>query len=92
MAGTRLLVSKDDFVRYDNNKTDTTPSEHKETDTTPSENNKMNMTPYQFELVGTALELLWNHSGTHLDTFGYSQMRGKILTTFGTQVKKMIFM
>ena len=50
------------------------------------------MTPYQFELVGTMLELalgpLWNH----LDTFGYSQMTGKIVATFGTQVKKMIFM
>ena len=64
MAGTRLLVSKDDFVRYDNNKTDTTPCEHKKTDTTPSENNKMDMTPYQLELVGTALEPCWNCSGT----------------------------
>ena len=88
MVGTRLLVSKDDFVRYDNNKTDTTPCEHKKTDTTPSENNKTDMTPYQLELVGTALEPLWNH----LDTFGYSQITGKFLTTFGTQVKKMIFM
>ena len=63
MPGTRLLVSKDDFVRYDNNKTDTTPSEHKKTDTTPSENNKTDMTPYQFELFGTTLELLWNPFG-----------------------------
>ena len=67
MAGTRLLVSKDDFVRYDSNKTGTTPSEHKKTDMTPPENNKTNVTPYQFELVGTALELLWNRSGTTLE-------------------------
>ena len=64
MAGTRFLVSKDNFVRYGNNKTDTTPSEHKKTDTTSSENNKMDMTPYQFELVGTMLELLRKRSGT----------------------------
>ena len=64
MPGTRLLVSKeDDFDRYDNNKTDLTPSEHKKKDMTPSENNKMDTTPYKFELVGTGLEPLWNQFG-----------------------------